>query len=72
MIAENKMADLDGVYILHTRKPRFLAKVKDNDTFEMVDIIDDFSEYDMVRINGLLNRLADWYKAYKLYRNGNK
>jgi hypothetical protein len=72
LVAENKMADINGVYILHTRKPRFLAKVKENDTFEMVDIIDDFSEYDASKITGLLNRLDDWYKAYKIYRNGNR
>ncbi|MDR2383401.1 MAG: hypothetical protein LBD76_05905 [Prevotellaceae bacterium] len=42
LVAESKMADLNGVYILHTRKPRFWAKVKYDDTFVMVDIIDDF------------------------------
>ncbi|MDR1594630.1 MAG: hypothetical protein LBS43_09155 [Prevotellaceae bacterium] len=74
LIAANEMADLDGVYILHTRKPRFLAKVQE-DGFELVDIIDSFTEYyngDESKINGLLNRLADWYKAYKIHKYGSR
>jgi hypothetical protein len=72
LIIENKMADFNGVYILHTRKPRFLTKVKGDDTFEFIDIIDDFSEYKSEKINGILKRLTEWYAAYKIYKDGNR
>ncbi|MDR0753883.1 MAG: hypothetical protein LBF04_00645 [Prevotellaceae bacterium] len=67
------MADLDGMYILHTRKPRFLAKIKDDGSFEIVDMIDSFSEHykgNADRTEGLIKRLAEWYRAYKIYEDG--
>ncbi|MDR2064844.1 MAG: hypothetical protein LBP85_03945 [Prevotellaceae bacterium] len=70
LIAENKMVDLDGVYILHTRKPRFLAKVRENGRFEIVDMIDSFNEHykgNADRIEKLMKRLAEWHRAYKIY-----
>ena len=68
------MAEPDGLYILHTQKPRFLAKVELN-SFEIVDDIDSMSEYykgDITKVEGLLKRLSDWYKSYKIHKNGNR
>ena len=69
MEAKNRMAEPNSVYVLHTQKPRFLAKV-DKNSFEVVDDIDSMLEYykgDISKVEGLLKRLADWHKAYKIY-----
>jgi len=68
------MAEPDGLYILHTQKPRFLTKVESN-TFEVIDDIDSMLEYykgDSSKVEGLFKRLSDWYKSYKIYNNGNR
>lgn len=66
------MAEPDGMYIYHTRKPRFLARAEGN-VIEIVDDVDSMIEYyggDVSKIEGLLNRMKDWYKAYKINQNG--
>lgn len=73
-IAENPMADPEGVYIYHSQKPRFLAKVESN-VIEIIDDIDNMTEYysgNMDKVDGLINRVNDWYKSYKINKNGNR
>lgn len=68
------MAEPDGVYIFHTQKPRFLAKV-DKNSFEIVDDIDNMINYykgNTDKVQGLINRMIDWYKSYKIHENGNR
>jgi hypothetical protein len=70
MIAKNPMADPDGVYIYHTRKPRFLVKVE-NKTFEIVDDIDKMNayyDYDVNKVQGLFRAMEKWYVAYKIHK----
>jgi hypothetical protein len=74
LIAKNPMADPEGVYIYHSRKPRFLAKVEGN-LFEIIDDIDNMIEYyfgNVDKINGLISRMNDWYKSYKIHKNGDR
>jgi hypothetical protein len=69
-IAKNPMSDPEGIYIFHSRKPRLLAKVE-NSVFEIMDDIDNASEYyhgDTVKLNSLIKRMADWYKSYRLQK----
>jgi hypothetical protein len=69
-IAKNPMADPDGIYIFHSRKPRLLAKVE-NSAFEIMDDIDNASEYyhgDTDKLNRLIKRMADWYKSYRIQK----
>lgn len=71
-IAKNPLADPSGVYIYHARKPRFLAKVE-GASFEVMDDIDsmlDFYHGDVGKVHGLISRMSDWYKTYKLKRDG--
>jgi hypothetical protein len=70
MVAKNPMADPDGVYIYHTRKPRFLAKVENN-VFEVVDDIDEMTTYydgNVEHIRGLFRAMEKWYIAYKIHK----
>jgi hypothetical protein len=72
MIAKNPMADPDGVYILHTQKPRFLAKA-DKNVIEIIDDIDDIIASfggDVNKVEGLLKRAMEWYKSYKIFNHG--
>lgn len=61
LIAENPMAD-DRLFIFHSRNPRFIAEVID-DEIEVIDWIDD-PVPDGKRLGGLMNRMEDWYVAY--------
>lgn len=73
MLCENEQAELDGEYILHTRKPRFLAqRVYDDpkNDFKVVDDIDDmaaFFEQDTAKIAGLMRQMEEWYRSYQDY-----
>ncbi|MDR0412997.1 MAG: hypothetical protein LBH61_04255, partial [Dysgonamonadaceae bacterium] len=61
-IAVNPMADPEGIYIFHSRKPRLLAKVRKSE-FEIMDDIDNASEFyrgDPAKLNSLIGRMADW------------
>jgi hypothetical protein len=72
LIAQNPMVNPDDVYIFHSQKPRFLAKVE-VDSFIIEDDIDNIFEYcngDEKKVNGLINRMSDWYKAYKIHEQG--
>jgi hypothetical protein len=74
MVAKNPMADPDGVYIYHTRKPRFLAKVENN-VFDVVDDIDEMTTYynsNIDKVQGLFKVLRKWYKAYTLHEKAKK
>jgi hypothetical protein len=71
LIAKNPMADPDGVYICHTRKPRFLAKVENDRLFNVVDDIDqmaDFYNGNTDKIQGLFRAMEKWYIAYKIHK----
>ncbi|ERI81424.1 hypothetical protein HMPREF1981_03188 [Bacteroides pyogenes F0041] len=66
MIAKNKMADPNSVYIYHSQKPRMLLKIEPGGV-RVVDDIDSYKEFykgDPEKIKGLFNRLSDWYRAY--------
>jgi hypothetical protein len=70
MIAKNPMADPDGVYIYHTRKPRFLVKVENN-IFDVVDDIDEMTGYyngNVDKVQGLFRAMEKWYVAYKIHK----
>jgi hypothetical protein len=70
LIAKNPMADPDGVYIYHSRKPRFLAKVENN-VFEIVDDIDEMIEYyngNTDKVQGLFRAMEKWFIAYRINR----
>jgi hypothetical protein len=70
MVAKNPMADPDGVYIYHTRQPRFLAKVENN-VFEVVDDIDEMTTYyngNADKVQGLFKAMGKWYIAYKIHK----
>lgn len=74
MIAKNPMAEPDGVYIYHARKPRFLAKVENN-SFEVVDDIDAMIDYysgNVHKVEGLLKAMGKWYVAYKIYKKNGR
>lgn len=73
MIAKNPMADPDGVYIYHSREPRFLAKVENN-AFEVVDDIDEMTAYykgNVDKVQGLFLAMGKWYVAYRIYKKKN-
>jgi len=72
LIAQNPMVNPDDVYVFHSQKPRFLAKVE-NSTFEIVDDIDCIVDYyngDLSKVEGLTKRMAEWYKSFKIYKYG--
>ena len=74
LIAKNPMAEPEGMYILHTQKPRFLAKV-DRNLFEVVDDIDEMLTYykgNADKVQGLIKRMTDWYITYKIYEHENR
>jgi len=60
MIAENPMTD-DRLFIIHNRKPRFIAEVKEPE-IEVVQWIDDPDRPE--RLAKLMSRMGDWYVAY--------
>lgn len=70
LIAQNLKAESDATYVLHTQKPRFLAKRLYYDApgeFRIVDDIDNMNEFfknDQSKVEGLMNRMRDWYRAY--------
>lgn len=69
MLAQNTVAEPDTEYILHTQKPRFLAKRTPGglSDFEIVEEYDNVLEFygNALKVAGVLRRLADWYIAYK-------
>ncbi|MDR0574717.1 MAG: hypothetical protein LBG96_11920 [Tannerella sp.] len=70
LIAKNPMSDPDGVYIFHSRKPRFLAKVENN-IFEVVDDIDEMTAYykgNVDKVQGLFRTMEKWYVACRIYK----
>ena len=73
MLCENEQAELDGEYILHTQKPRFLAKRIHDDPkndFKVVEDIDNMSSFfgdDAAKVTGLLKQMNTWYKDYQRY-----
>ena len=73
MLCENEQAELDGEYILHTHKPRFIAKRVHDDPkndFKVVDDIDNMSAFfdnDMAKMTGLMRQMEDWYRSYQDY-----
>lgn len=72
MLAQNVLAEPGVEYILHTQKPRILAKIN-GDNINLVDQYDDvYSAYngDATKVAGLLRRMADWYVSYKKGKNG--
>jgi hypothetical protein len=72
LIAQNPMVSQEDVYIFHSQKPRFLAKVENN-AIEIIDDIDNMIEFykgNTSKIEGLMNRMADWYKSFQIYRHG--
>lgn len=68
MIAENPMAD-SSLYILHTRNPRFIAEVKEQEITPMVWL--DEQDLKPERLTGLMQRMNDWYVAYTNWKDGN-
>lgn len=75
MIAENPMAEPGEEYVIHTQRPRFIAKrVYDNPAtdFEIVDEIDNIVTAfagDPQKIAGLMSRLGDWYATYLKWKS---
>lgn len=61
LIAENPLASED-LFIIHTRRPRFIARVNDPE-IEVIEWLDD-PPTDADRLAGLMSRLGDWYRAY--------
>ena len=82
MAARNPLAAPDEFYIIHTRKPRFIAqriKRGEDVNIEVVDFIDDMKHHfggDAQKMVGLMRRMGDWYTAFcnweKENRNGGK
>ena len=73
MIAKNPMAEPDGVYIFHSQKPRFLAKVEGG-AIEVVDDIDTMTDYykgDVHKVDGLFKAMFKWYKSYYIHEKEN-
>jgi hypothetical protein len=69
-IAKNPMADPDSVYIYHSQKPRFLAKVENN-SFDVVDDVDAMIDYykgDADKVQGLFRAMEKWHIAYKIHK----
>lgn len=62
MLLENPMVS-DELFIYHSRKPRFIAKVDEPDirVVEWIDLPEDLNPN---RIAGLMSRISDWYRAY--------
>ena len=52
-----------GLFIVHTRKPRFIAEVNEPD-IEPVLWLDDPGDMKPERLAGLMRRMGDWYTAY--------
>ena len=73
MLCENEQAELDGEYILHTAKPRFIARrMHENpkNEFKVVDDIDNMSaffDHDAAKVAGLMYQMEEWYRAYQDY-----
>ena len=68
LVCDNFMDDEDGEYVLHTEKPRFLARWNDDE--ERFDIV---AEYDNIaahfnndeeQITGLMEEMVNWYEDY--------
>lgn len=64
MIAQNVVAEPDGEYVLHTQKPRFLAKKLHDNLITDFEIVDQIDTIDDSKITGIMRRLEDWYRAY--------
>lgn len=78
MIAQNPMAEPGAEYVLHTQKPRFLAKklvdnpVTDFDVIDDIDNIAAFYNHDLIKAAGLMRRLGDWYLSYCKFKERTK
>jgi hypothetical protein len=68
LVANNPMVNPDDVYIFHSQRPRLLVKVE-NEAFMIVDDIDNATEGDANKLEGLISRMNDWYKSYKIHKN---
>ena len=73
LLCENEEADLEAEYVLHTHKPRFIAKrIYDDPSrdFIIVDDIDDMSSFfkdDNQQITLMMKSLERWFYAYQDY-----
>ncbi len=70
LIAFNPLAEQGVKYVIHTQKPRFVARYTPGaplSDFEIVDDIDGmyaFFSNDVNKVAGLMRRLGDWMYAY--------
>jgi len=73
LLCENEEADIEGEYILHTQRPRFLAKriyddpEKDFIIVDEIDNIGSFFAQDDQKQAALMTSLDRWYNAYQDY-----
>lgn len=64
------MAEPNAEYVMHTQKPRFIAKYTPGgpmSDFEIMDEIDNIAEFmnnDPIKVAALMRRLGDWFMAY--------
>lgn len=68
MLCENEQADLEGEYVLHTHKPRFLARRtydKPGYHFVIADMIDEAG--DAAVTDRLLREAGQWFASYQRY-----
>ncbi len=67
LLCENEQNDLEGEYVLHTKAPRFLAKlVYDNPEADFV-IVDEIDPLDAGIKVTLLAKMEKWYDDYQAY-----
>lgn len=70
LVAENPMDEPEEEYVVHTQKPRFIAKFISHglpSCFEIVEEIDNIGEFfrgDVSKIATLMRQLGDWHSEY--------
>lgn len=58
MLAQNQKAKLTDLFILHARKPAFIARVLEGSKLELVEV---YQDADPDEVQTILSQMSDWY-----------
>lgn len=62
MLAQNQKAKTSDLFILHARKPAFIARVTESDGIELIEL---YQDADPIEVKQILQQMEDWYKRTK-------
>lgn len=58
MLTQNQAAKTSDLFILHARKPAFIARVLQNNQLELIEV---YQEDTSENIDKILSQMSEWY-----------